>query len=145
MTDLQRNPDVHPSVALVTGATSGIGRAVTMKLASDGFEVIVHGRDADRGAQTVEEIERSGGKARFLAADLGNPGEIRRLAEQAGDIDVLVNNAGHSAVRPARRHHAAQARGRARGDWGGRRIPVLTRASYVTGAVVAVDGGRTAI
>ena len=43
-------------------------------------EVIVHGRDAGRGAQTVEEIERSGGKARFLAADLGNPAEIRRLA-----------------------------------------------------------------
>ena len=86
--------------ALVTGATSGIGRAVAVKLAADGFEVIVHGRDAGRGAQTVEEIERSGGKARFLAADLGNPAEIRRLAEQVGDIDVLVNNAGFSAWGP---------------------------------------------
>jgi NAD(P)-dependent dehydrogenase (short-subunit alcohol dehydrogenase family) len=83
--------DIHPSKALVTGATSGIGRAVAMKLAADGFEVLVHGRDAERGAQTVKEIERSGGKARFLPADLGNPEEIRRLAEQAGDIDVLVN------------------------------------------------------
>ena len=92
--------DILPSKALVTGATSGIGRAVAVKLATDGFEVIVHGRDAGRGAQTVEEIERSGGKARFLAADLGNPAEIRRLAEQAGDIDVLVNNAGFSAWGP---------------------------------------------
>jgi NAD(P)-dependent dehydrogenase (short-subunit alcohol dehydrogenase family) len=92
--------DIHPSKALVTGATSGIGRAVAMKLAADGFEVIVHGRDAGRGAKTVEEIERSGGKARFLAADLGSPAEIRQLAEQAGDIDVLVNNAGHSAWGP---------------------------------------------
>ena len=61
--------DILSSKALVTGATSGIGRAVALKLASDGFEVIVHGRDAERGAQTVKEIERSGGQARFLPAD----------------------------------------------------------------------------
>jgi NAD(P)-dependent dehydrogenase (short-subunit alcohol dehydrogenase family) len=90
--------DIRPSKALVTGATSGIGRAVAVKLAADGFEVLVHGRDAERGAQTVKEIERSGGKARFLGADLGNP--AGRLAEQAGDIDVLVNNAGFSAWGP---------------------------------------------
>lgn len=92
--------DMHPSKALVTGATSGIGRAVALKLATDGFEVIVHGRDAERGAQTVEEIELAGGKASFLSANLSDLGEIRRLAEQVGDIDVLVNNAGHSAWGP---------------------------------------------
>jgi NAD(P)-dependent dehydrogenase (short-subunit alcohol dehydrogenase family) len=91
---------IQPPKALVTGATSGIGRAVAMKLAADGFEVIVHGRDAGRGAQTVKEIELAGGKARFLSANLGDLGEIRRLAEQVGDIDVLVNNAGHSAWGP---------------------------------------------
>jgi NAD(P)-dependent dehydrogenase (short-subunit alcohol dehydrogenase family) len=62
--------------------------------------VIVHGRDTERGAQTVKDIERSGGKARFLPANLSDPGEIQRLAEQVGDIDVLVNNAGHSAWGP---------------------------------------------
>jgi NAD(P)-dependent dehydrogenase (short-subunit alcohol dehydrogenase family) len=86
--------------ALVTGATAGIGRAVALRLAADGFEVIVHGRDAGRGAKVVEEIERSGGKARFVAADLGDPRAIQQLAGQVGDIDVLVNNAGHSAWGP---------------------------------------------
>jgi NAD(P)-dependent dehydrogenase (short-subunit alcohol dehydrogenase family) len=53
--------------ALVTGATSGIGRAVALLLVRDGPEVIVHGRDAARGAETVAEITAAGGKASFVA------------------------------------------------------------------------------
>ena len=86
--------------ALVTGATSGIGRAVALRLAADGVEVLVHGRDASRGAETVAAIEAAGGTARFLAADLGQAGEATRLAAAAGDVDVLVNNAGHSTWGP---------------------------------------------
>jgi len=86
----------QPSTALVTGATSGLGKAVAVQLARDGMKVIVVGRDASRGAAVVEEIEAAGGDARFLAADLNDPADIRRLAVDAGDIDVLVNNAGHS-------------------------------------------------
>ncbi|HEX4691754.1 MAG TPA: SDR family oxidoreductase [Solirubrobacteraceae bacterium] len=82
--------------ALVTGATSGIGRAVALHLAADGAEVLVHGRDAARGADVVDAIESAGGRARFLAADLGDAADARRLAAEAGDVDILVNNAGVS-------------------------------------------------
>jgi NAD(P)-dependent dehydrogenase (short-subunit alcohol dehydrogenase family) len=81
-------------IALVTGATSGIGEAAAIRLASDGFEVVVHGRDADRGAAVVKVIEAEGGRARFLAADLSDPAEIADLVAQLDDVDVLVNNAG---------------------------------------------------
>ena len=80
--------------ALVTGATLGIGRAVALQLARDGAEVLVHGRDAARGAQTVDEITDAGGKASFVAADLADPMEVQRLASEVGEIDILVNNAG---------------------------------------------------
>jgi NAD(P)-dependent dehydrogenase (short-subunit alcohol dehydrogenase family) len=86
--------DLSGRTALVTGATSGIGRAVAMRLAADGAEVLVHGRDAERGAQTVDEIQREGGQARSISADINQPVDLRRLADEAGDVDVLVNNAG---------------------------------------------------
>jgi NAD(P)-dependent dehydrogenase (short-subunit alcohol dehydrogenase family) len=87
-------------VALVTGATSGIGRAVARKLAADGFSVLVHGRDAARGAAVVEGIIADGGHARFAAADLTDVADIERLAAEAAEADVLVNNAGFSWFGP---------------------------------------------
>ena len=91
---------LHNQRALVTGATSGIGRAIALQLARDGAEVIVHGRDAARGTGTVAAIAAQGGRARFIAADLTQGSEVRRLAKEAGDVDILVNNAGLAAFGP---------------------------------------------
>ena len=72
------------STALVTGATAGIGRAVALQLGQLGAEVIVHGRSAERGTEVVQEIQNAGGKARFIAADLADANDVRRLAAEAG-------------------------------------------------------------
>src|SRR6195952_97840 len=80
--------------ALVTGATAGIGYSIAVQLAAEGAEVVVHGRNAERGEKTVQDIENAGGKARFVAADVSDIDDVRRLAEEAGDVDILVNNAG---------------------------------------------------
>ncbi|MET8639451.1 SDR family NAD(P)-dependent oxidoreductase [Streptomyces sp. NPDC004096] len=80
--------------ALVTGATAGIGRAVAVLPAREGAEVVVHGRDAERGAAVVGEIQDAGGTARFVQADLVDPEDVRHPADAVGDADVLVNNAG---------------------------------------------------
>jgi NAD(P)-dependent dehydrogenase (short-subunit alcohol dehydrogenase family) len=94
-------------VALVSGATSGLGREVARRLAADGFSVVVHGRDAARGAAVVAEIADAGGQARFAAADLTDVADIERLAAAAGDVEVLVNNAGFSWFGPTAELDAA--------------------------------------
>ncbi|MBL7258563.1 SDR family NAD(P)-dependent oxidoreductase [Paractinoplanes lichenicola] len=86
--------DLAGKTALVTGATAGIGRAVAMRLAEHGAEVVVHGRDAVRGAELVSAIADKGGRARFVAADLSAAEDVERLARDAGPVDILVNNAG---------------------------------------------------
>lgn len=87
------------STALITGGTSGIGRAVAKQLAALGIRVIVAGRSEERGNQTVSAIRNSGGKADFIQSDLGDASSARILAKRAidlsnGHIDILVNNAG---------------------------------------------------
>jgi NAD(P)-dependent dehydrogenase (short-subunit alcohol dehydrogenase family) len=86
--------DLEGPSALVTGATSGIGRAAAHALGRHGAEVVVHGRDVGRGSAVVDAITAGGGKARFAAADLTDPAQLDELAEQAGPVDILVNNAG---------------------------------------------------
>src|SRR5580658_9209662 len=86
--------------ALITGATSGIGQAAAEELGRHGAQIVVHGRHAERGSAVVDTITAEGGKARFVAADLTDPAQLEDLAEQAGPVDVLVNNAGFSWFGP---------------------------------------------
>jgi NAD(P)-dependent dehydrogenase (short-subunit alcohol dehydrogenase family) len=87
--------------ALVTGATSGIGRAAALRLAQDGWEVIIHGRNSERGGEVVRKIEAQGRRARFVAADLNDSAAVQALVEDVGAVDVLVNNAGNAWFGPS--------------------------------------------
>jgi NAD(P)-dependent dehydrogenase (short-subunit alcohol dehydrogenase family) len=86
--------------ALITGATSNIGRAIATAFAAEGAHVVVSGRSQQRGAEVVEQIQAAGGRADFIAVELdGSAKASRDLAMDAtrtlgGHIDVLVNNAG---------------------------------------------------
>ena len=86
--------------ALVTGATSNIGRAIARRFAAEGAHVVVSGRDRQRGEAVVEDIAAAGGRADFVTAWLDGSGAAsRQLAAEAaglleGHIDILVNNAG---------------------------------------------------
>jgi NAD(P)-dependent dehydrogenase (short-subunit alcohol dehydrogenase family) len=80
--------------ALVTGGTSGIGRAAAEALARDGAYVLISGRSAERGGDVVEAIGAAGGAAEFVPADLASADDVRALAGRASDVDILVNNAG---------------------------------------------------
>ncbi len=89
----------NTATALITGGTSGIGRAAANKLAQLGIHVLVVGRNAERGEKTVDEIRATGGKADFISADLQDAASARTVAKKAidlggGHVDILVNNAG---------------------------------------------------
>lgn len=100
MTSAVSNGQLAGRRALITGSTRGIGRDTATLFASEGAAVIVSGRDARRGDQTVEAITADGGTARFVQADLSHLDGVRQLAEEAGDVDVLVNNAAVSVYVP---------------------------------------------
>lgn len=85
--------------AVVTGSTSGIGRAMARALAGAGADVLVHGRNAEAAAAVAGEIASLGRRAPVVLADLADPAQIERLVEAAwpalgGRVDLWVNNAG---------------------------------------------------
>lgn len=90
--------DLSGRTALVTGGTSGIGRAAGVALADLGAHVVLSGRDGIRGQRVAEGIRDQGNRADFVAADLETEAAARQLARQAaefdGHVDILVNNAG---------------------------------------------------
>jgi NAD(P)-dependent dehydrogenase (short-subunit alcohol dehydrogenase family) len=86
--------DLKGQRALVTGGTSGIGRATAEALAREGARVLISGRSETRGAEVIGAIKAAGGEAEFVRADLESANEVRALAERAAEVDILVNNAG---------------------------------------------------
>ena len=91
--------DLTGSTALITGATSGIGKATADQFAALGAHVIVSGRDKTRGDAVVAGIRDAGGSADFFAADLGDADSVRELATHAaelggGHVDILINSGG---------------------------------------------------
>jgi 3-oxoacyl-[acyl-carrier protein] reductase len=91
--------------AIVTGASRGIGRAVAMRLAHDGFAVVVnYASNADQAEAVVTAIKSAGGRAIALKADVSNAADVERLFEETlkafGSVDVVINNSGIMPLSP---------------------------------------------
>ena len=84
--------------AIITGSTKGIGRGIAVRFAEEGANVVITGRDESEGLSLVNKIERDGGTAIFVKADLQDDHEIKKLVDktlaQFGNINILVPNAG---------------------------------------------------
>lgn len=86
-------PELAGLVALVTGSSRGIGAAIAERFAAAGAEVVLVARSEDALATVARRIADAGGRARTIAADLADPSAVAQIAQAAGPIDVLVNNA----------------------------------------------------
>jgi len=84
--------------AVVTGAASGIGRAIAARLAAAGAQVLIADLDGVRAEQAADALRQSGGRAMAITTDVSNPVDVEAMfamAEQSGPVTLLVNNAGH--------------------------------------------------
>jgi 3-oxoacyl-[acyl-carrier protein] reductase len=98
-------PSINGKVAIVTGASSGIGRAIAERLARDGAMVIVnYGTSMDKAKAVVAGIESNGGQAVAIQGDMSQVSDVRRLVQETmqrfGRLDILVNNAGMALFKP---------------------------------------------
>ncbi|MDV0445655.1 Glucose 1-dehydrogenase [Methanimicrococcus sp. At1] len=91
-------------VAIVTGGTSGIGKAAALRFGSEGAKVVISGRNIERGNSVAEEIQKNGGEACFIQADMSKPEDmdtlLEKIIEKYGKLDILFNNAGISDAVP---------------------------------------------
>ncbi len=108
---LERKFGLRGKVALVTGSSQGLGRAMATALSRAGADVIVNGREASKLSAVVHQLSSHGAKAHGIAADLGRRNDVRHLIDQAiawqGHLDILVNNAGIIRRHPAAEHSDA--------------------------------------
>ena len=91
-------------VAIVTGATSGMGRATAVLFAKEGAKVVVTGRNEERAQAVVDEIKGNGGEAIYVIVDASNVEDCKKIfdatIEAFGTVDILVNNAGMLSMSP---------------------------------------------
>ncbi len=108
------NLPLHGKTAVVTGSTSGIGRAMALAFARAGADVVVHGRRADAAAEVAASIRDLGRRAAVVLADVATPDEVERLVDEAwrafGRVDVWVNNAGADILTGGALHQLFAAR-----------------------------------
>jgi short-subunit dehydrogenase len=106
--------DLKGQVAIVTGASSGIGRATAERFAAEGMRIVLGARRVERLAGVADGIQRMGGTARAMETDVTRPDQVGRLVEEAvtafGRVDVLVNNAGLGYFGPVESTPASEAR-----------------------------------
>ncbi len=85
-------------VALVTGASSGIGRETSLAFAKEGAKVVVSDINTKGGEETVELIKKAGGEAKFIKNDVSDANEVKKMIEETvklyGSLDIAINNAG---------------------------------------------------
>jgi 2-deoxy-D-gluconate 3-dehydrogenase len=108
---LEQKFGLKGKVALVSGSSKGLGKAMARALAQSGADVIVNGRDAASLMPVVQEIASLGAKAKAIAADLSQRADVERMIAEAiawqGHLDILVNNAGIIRRAPAAEHSDA--------------------------------------
>ena len=97
--------DLNNKVAIITGSSRGIGKAIATRLANDGAAVVInYSHSADKAEAAVKEIEQAGGKAVAIGADVSKVGDLERLFEETvdklGKVDILVNCAGVVVYKP---------------------------------------------
>ena len=89
---------LRDKVVIVTGSSSGMGKAIALACAREGAKVVVHGRNEERVREVTEQVKAAGAQAVGLLAEMGDPVQVRRMVDRVietfGRVDVLVNNAG---------------------------------------------------